>query len=118
MQVIWCYGNIAGESLALRNSILMDGVVVPMALALDQAEANSSAMRNISWCLANFMKGDELPQYELVAPGIPALIRALQRTELEEVIVDVTWGFSFITRESNQAALNCMVANGSIPKLL
>ena len=35
MQVIWCYGNIAGESLALRNAILADNVVGPMALALD-----------------------------------------------------------------------------------
>ena len=61
MQVIWCYGNIAGESLALRDLILQDNVVAPMAFVLDQVEANSSAMRNISWCLANFMKGDELP---------------------------------------------------------
>ena len=104
--------------MALRDAILADNVVTPMAMALDLAEANSSAMRNISWCLANFMKGDELPQYELVAPAIPALVRALQRTELEEVIIDVTWGFSFITRDSNMEALKCMVTSGSIPKLL
>ena len=61
MQVIWCYGNIAGESLALRDMILQDNVVVPMAFALDQEQANSTGMRNISWCLANFMKGDQLP---------------------------------------------------------
>lgn len=35
MQVIWCYGNIAGESLALRDMILADNVVYPMAIALD-----------------------------------------------------------------------------------
>lgn len=75
-------------------------------------------MRNISWCLSNFMKGDELPKYELVAPAIPALVRALQRTELEEVITDVTWGFSFITRESNTEALMCIVTSGCVPKLL
>ena len=63
-------------------------------------------MRNISWCLANFLKGDRLPRYELVAPSISALARALMRTQLEEVITDVIWGFSFITRESNQGILS------------
>ena len=75
--MIWCYGNIAGESLALRDAILAEGVVSPIASALDRTENGTSALRNVSWCLSNFMKGKEPPKLAAVAPGLPALVRAL-----------------------------------------
>lgn len=57
-QVIWCYGNIAGENLTFRDIVIADGTVIPMAAALDRTTGDSSSMRNISWCLANLMKGE------------------------------------------------------------
>lgn len=119
MQVIWCYGNIAGESLELRNQVLADGVVEPMAMHLDKVtQPNSQAMRNISWCLANFMKGEEPPSYDLILPAIPALVRAIIRTGMDEVLADVSWGFSFISRDSEERILSSLVTAGAIPRLL
>jgi len=51
------------------------------------------------------MKGEESPKYELIAPAIPSLARALMRSDMDEVITDISWGFSFLTRQSNEAAL-------------
>jgi len=42
MQVIWCYGNIGGESVELRDLILADGVVGQMAMHLDNVTQPNS----------------------------------------------------------------------------
>ena len=68
-----------------------------MSAALDRAQAASSFLRNVAWCLSNFMKGKVAPHHDLVAPAVPALIRALQRTEQDVVINDIVWGLSFFT---------------------
>ena len=46
----------------LRDSILNDGVTVPMSSILDRQKKDSMPMRNVAWCLANFLKGKEPPQ--------------------------------------------------------
>ena len=117
-QVIWCYGNIAGESLELRDTVLADGVVGPIAAALDNAPADSSMIRNLSWCLSNFMKGKRRAPFEQIAPGVPALVRALQRTEQADVINDIIWGLSFFTQEADEPSLRCLIDVGGVPKII
>jgi len=64
-QVIWCYGNISGESVQHRDMILADGVVGKIAEVLDLTGTDTNAMRNIAWCLANLMKGEVLPPVQM-----------------------------------------------------
>ena len=62
-------------------------------------------MRNIAWCLSNFMKGDDLPDIELILPGVPSLVRALHRSTREETINDIMWGLSYFTQTADDRAL-------------
>ena len=116
--MIWCYGNISGESIILRDLILAEQVVEPIAAALDNTQAGSSAMRNLAWCLSNFMKGDEPPHFPHVVPGIPALVRALQRTDVDEVINDIVWGLSHFTASAEVDKMRCVIASGAIRRIV
>ena len=117
-QVIWCYGNIAGENLALRDTVIADDVVGIMASALDRAAGDSTAMRNISWCLANFMKGERPPPEQILAPCVPSLIRALQRTQNNVVITDIMWGLSFFTKNGSVESVQSIVQADGVPLLV
>ena len=89
-----------------------------MSAALDRAQTGSTQLRNVAWCLSNFMKGKVAPPLDLILPAVPALIRALQRTEQDVVILDVIWGLSFLTADSNPASLNTIINAGGIPILI
>ena len=81
----------------MRDTVLADGVATLIATALDNVKQDNSAMRNLAWCLANMLKGERQAQIELIAPSIPALARALIRTENDNVVNDIVWGFSYFT---------------------
>lgn len=81
----------------MRDQVILEGVVIKMADILDQTAADSNALRNVAWCLSNFMKGDSLPPIELNLPAIPSLVRALQRSTRNDIINDIIWGLSFGT---------------------
>jgi len=89
-----------------------------MADALDRTENGTSALRNISWCLSNFMKGLKPPHFPHVALGVPALIRAIQRTDMDVVINDIIWGISFFTQTAEEENLRCLVATGGVPRII
>ena len=55
-------------------------------------------LRDIAWCLSNFMKGEISPPFELIAPAVPALIRAMQRTDIDAAVVDIVWGLYYFTQ--------------------
>ena len=42
----------------MRDMVLAEGVIEPIAAALDKVKYDNSALRNIAWCLANMLKGD------------------------------------------------------------
>ena len=100
-QAIWCYGNIAGENYQLRDQVLAEQVVEPMAAILDNTETDSESQRNIAWCLSNFMKGDDHPpDLQIVAPAVPSLVRTLIRSTRKEILSDIIWAFSYFTQEA------------------
>lgn len=100
-QAIWCYGNIAGENYQLRDQVLAEQVVEPMAAILDNTETDSESQRNIAWCLSNFMKGDDHPpDLQIVAPAVPSLVRTLIRSSRKEILSDIIWAFSYFTQEA------------------
>ena len=63
------------------------------------------------------MKGNVPPAFELVAPGVPALVRALIRTQNEQAINDITWGLSFFTQNGTVESLQCLIQAGAVPRL-
>jgi hypothetical protein len=64
------------------------------------------------------MKGKIPPQLAQVAPGLPALVRALQRTDMDVVINDIIWGLSFFTQTAQEDSLVCLVNTGGVPRII
>ena len=96
--VIWCYGNIAGESAEVRdNNVLGQGVVDPMIAALRQSVDGSSFMRNTIWCLASFLKGNPSASFTYQGPIVRALVEILLVTEMELVLSDILGGLSIFS---------------------
>ena len=60
-QTIWCLGNIASDSVKVRDMLIDTGVIIPIANNLDKALPGSSFMRNVSWSLSNFCRGSPPP---------------------------------------------------------
>ena len=56
-QAIWCLGNISGDNIHFRDSILVEGAAEKIARRLDGAPPGGSFVRNASWTLSNFCKG-------------------------------------------------------------
>ena len=65
-QAIWCLGNISGDNVRLRDSILEQGAIEIIANLVDQAPAGSTFTRNASWALANFCKGRPMANFQYV----------------------------------------------------
>ena len=51
-------------------------------------------MLNATWCLANFFKGNQPPNFNLVKVICPTLVETLLRTLKPGVIVDVLNGMA------------------------
>ena len=93
----------------MRDVVLADGVASLVATVLDNVKQDGSAMKNVSWCLANMLKGERQAPIELIAPSIPALARAIMRTENDSVVNDIVWGFSYFTQNGSNDRLACIV---------
>jgi hypothetical protein len=60
-QSIWGLGNIAGDSHKIRDLVIMEGAIQPIANILDTAQPGSSFVRNASWTLSNLCRGRPAP---------------------------------------------------------
>jgi len=56
--------------------------------------------------------------FHQIAPAIPSLLWALQRTESDEVIKDIAWGLSFFTQRAADETLQCLTESGVVPRLI
>ena len=109
-QAIWCYGNIAGENYQLRDQVLAEQVVEPMAAILDNTETDSESQRNIAWCLSNFMKGDDHPpDLQIVAPAVPSLVRTLIRSSMTEILTNILHALTRFTLKAKPFALQTII---------
>jgi hypothetical protein len=96
--VIWCYGNIAGETAEVRDdNVLGQGVVGPIIEALRKSENGSSFMRNTTWCLASFLKGNPPPHIKHSGPIVKALVDTLLVTDTELILSDILGGLSIFS---------------------
>jgi importin subunit alpha-6/7 len=54
-------GNLAGESLKVRDLVLDEGAVLQISNFLDKAQPGSEFIKNASWALANLCRGQPAP---------------------------------------------------------
>lgn len=108
-QSIWALGNIAGDSAKCRDYVLQMGVMVPL-LTIIAENPKVTIMRNATWTVSNLCRGKPIPDFQLVAPALPALAHLLYNND-EEVLTDACWAISYLSDGPNNRIQAVIEAN-------
>ncbi|KAG7537232.1 Armadillo [Arabidopsis suecica] len=114
-QAIWGLGNVSGDSVQCRDLVLNSGAFIPLLHQLNEP-ATLSILRNATWTLSNFFRGNPSPLFDLVKPALPVLKR-LVHSDDEQVLSDACWAFSNLSDGSN-GDIQSVIEAGVVPRLV
>ncbi|TXG72230.1 hypothetical protein EZV62_000809 [Acer yangbiense] len=102
-QCAWALGNVAGEGDELRNILLSQGSLPPLARMM--LPNKGSTVRTAAWALSNLIKGpDPKAATELIRVDgvVEAILRHLKKAD-EELATEVAWVVVYLPALSNIA---------------
>ncbi|TXG59138.1 hypothetical protein EZV62_016967 [Acer yangbiense] len=102
-QCAWALGNVAGEGDELRNILLSQGALPPLARMM--LPNKGSTVRTAAWALSNLIKGpDPKAATELIRVDgvVEAILRHLKKAD-EELATEVAWVVVYLSALSNIA---------------
>ncbi|KAI3831130.1 hypothetical protein MKX03_017768 [Papaver bracteatum] len=103
-QCAWALGNVAGEGEELRNVLLSQGALAPLARMM--LSNKGSTARTAAWALSNLIKGpDPTAASELIKIDgvLDAIVRHLNKAD-DELATEVAWVVVYLSALSNLAA--------------
>ncbi|KAL6138618.1 hypothetical protein ACLB2K_063899 [Fragaria x ananassa] len=115
-QCAWAIGNVAGEGEELRNVLLSQGALPPLARMM--LPDKGSTVRTAAWALSNLIKGpnpkasNELIRVEGV---LDAIIRHLRKAD-DELATEAAWVVVYLSALSNIAT--SMLVKSDVLQLL
>ncbi|RDY07126.1 Importin subunit alpha-9 [Mucuna pruriens] len=115
-QCAWALGNVAGEGEELRNVLLVQGALLPLARMM--LTNRSSTVRTAAWALSNLIKGpDPKAATELIRVDgvLDSIIRHLKKAD-DELATEVSWVVVYVSALSNIAT--SMLVKSDILELL
>lgn len=108
-------GNVAGESVALRDAVVRTGAVEGVAAALAEhagADVPRSFAAHGAWALAAMFRGTPRPPAPVLRPALGVLVR-LAGDEHAETAESAAWALAFYT--DGGADVADVVAAGAVP---
>ncbi|KAI7733487.1 hypothetical protein M8C21_033727 [Ambrosia artemisiifolia] len=114
-QAVWALGNVAGDSPKCRDLVLAEGALQSL-LALLNANAKLSMLRNATWTLSNFCRGKPQPAFEQTKPALPALQQLIHSND-EEVLTDACWALSYLSDGTNDK-IQAVIESNVCPRLV
>ncbi|KAL5807254.1 hypothetical protein ACOSQ3_030139 [Xanthoceras sorbifolium] len=102
-QCAWALGNVAGEGEELRNILLSQGALPPLARMM--LPNKGSTVRTAAWALSNLIKGpNPTAATELIRVDgvVDAILRHLKKAD-EELATEVAWVIVYLSALSNVA---------------
>jgi importin subunit alpha-6/7 len=109
-QAIWGLGNLAGDSIKIRNMLLDRGILPILIAIVEKADPESSFYAYGIWTISNMCRGRPAPKIQLVKFAIPLLIKSLETSKNEEIISDSAWTFPYLTEDSSLGVETIMEA--------
>ncbi|KAK6942843.1 Armadillo [Dillenia turbinata] len=102
-QCAWALGNVAGEGEELRNVLLSQGALLPLAKMM--LPNKGSTVRTAAWALSNLIKGPSpKAATELIKiDGVLDAILRHSRKADEELATEVAWVTVYLSALSNTA---------------
>ncbi|MED6119368.1 Importin subunit alpha-9 [Stylosanthes scabra] len=116
-QCAWALGNVAGEGEELRNVLLAQGALLPLARMM--LPNKGSTVRTAAWALSNLIKGPEpKAATELVRVDgvLDAIVRHLKKAD-DELATEVAWVVVYLSALSN-VAMSLLVKNDVLQLLV
>ncbi|XP_031486501.1 importin subunit alpha-9 [Nymphaea colorata] len=107
-QCAWAIGNLAGEGVEMRNILLAQGALPPLARML--LSNRGSTARTAAWTLSNLIKGpDPKAAMDLIKSNgvLESIIQHLKKMD-DELATEVSWVVVYLSALSN-LAVNEMV---------
>ncbi|CAG9325354.1 unnamed protein product [Blepharisma stoltei] len=97
-QVMWAFGNVAGDSAKCRDTILNHEKFNYVYEFLAEVDfQKQSVIRTLSWVVSNFIRGKPQPKLDKVIPLFSFLERVILGIHDVEALTDATWGCSYLT---------------------
>jgi len=93
-QALWVLGNMAGEGISARDSVLGHGVLSPLVGCLERNTCSLSMLRIGSWTLSNLCDAQPRPVLDIHLI-LPVLAKLLQNVDAE-VLSHTCWTLSHI----------------------
>ncbi|KAL3717266.1 hypothetical protein ACJRO7_008788 [Eucalyptus globulus] len=116
-QCAWALGNVAGEGEELRNILLSQGALLPLARMM--LPNKGSTVRTAAWALSNLIKGpDSRGATDLIKIDgvLDAIVRHLKKAD-EELATEIAWVVVYLSALSNFAT-NLLVKNDVVQLLV
>ena len=119
LQAIWTLGNIAGDNVEYRNSIIQAGAMGYVIRATEEAifEGNSQLIKQGTWVLAILCKQKNIPVYRDVQNAVSLLSKILIQEQDEEVLVDALWAISNLS-DGDFERIQLVIDSGMVPFLV
>jgi len=129
-QCVWGIGNIAGDSVQMRDAVLAGGAMRPLVALLQPHEPNEdgneniiqsaiaplSMVRNGTWALSNLCRHKPPPNLEALVPALEVLPQLLTNSD-QEVLADACWAVSYLADGDNDR-IEAVVRSGVCKRLV
>lgn len=106
-QVVWAYGNLAGDSIQVRNLVINKEEIVSQLVRLAMTATQTAdksdtigGLRNLAWTISNCCRGKPTLDPKLITMFSKTLM-ALFSCGDSDVASSVCWSFAYLTDGSN-----------------
>mmetsp|Transcript_27510 Transcript_27510/g.49556 ORF Transcript_27510/g.49556 Transcript_27510/m.49556 type:complete len:503 (+) Transcript_27510:1771-3279(+) len=115
-QAAWVLGNISAESAYNRDLVISAGA---LELLMKSAESANriSMLKNVSWALSNLCRHKPAPDFEIVKVVIPTLAQLCIDHDIEQILQDITWAFSYLSYGS-EYKVEHLIHSQVIPRMV
>jgi hypothetical protein len=110
-QALWAVGNIAGDSVKVRDRVIQKRGLEKIIKHFSTAE-RTTLIKHCVWAISNFCRSKPAPEYELMKPTIDLVIRAMYKLEGDyEFLVDACWILSYMTEHHKKSIKKILETN-------
>jgi hypothetical protein len=112
-QAAWCIGNIAGDSIELRDVVLKSGALTSLLRNVSNPDS-MSLLKNVVWAISNLCRGTPKPDFVLIRDCIPAMNYAIvHEKSSDEARTDALWALSYLS-DGEDFRIQAVVDSGQV----
>jgi hypothetical protein len=120
-QSVWGLGNISGDvTVEFRDTVWRYGGFPALLQFGERDDLSLEATRNLIWAISNMTRNKPAPDFALVAPAIPFLLKLWSKPMVaadEDAVANICWTFNFIG-DGSEEGLQAVMDSGIVPRII